>query len=51
MRIFINGHSIYDEAAFYELYVSGQISSKQGLDHYLKGLIPGFTGNTIKNRL
>ena len=44
MQILIHGHSLYDEVAFYELYVSGQISSKEGLDHFLQQRIPEFPG-------
>ena len=50
MHIFIHGHSIYDEAAFYEIYVTGQISSKQGLDRYIQERIPGFSGTVTKYR-
>ena len=50
IHIFINGHSIYDEAAFYELYVTGQINSKQGLDQFIQERVPGFSGKVTKYR-
>jgi len=50
IHIFINGHSIYDEAAFYELYVTGQITSKQGLDQFIQERVPGFSGKATKYR-
>ena len=50
IHIFIHGHSIYDEAAFYELYVTGQITSKQGLDRFIQERVPGFSGKVTKYR-
>ena len=48
MRLFINGHSLYEEAAFYELYVSDQVNSKQGLDRFIQERIPEFPGKVTR---
>ena len=48
VRVFLHGHSIYDEAAFYELYMMGVIDSKHDLDNFLRSLIPGFKGLSQK---
>ena len=44
VRVFLHGHSIHDEAAFFELYMMGVIDSKHDLDNFLRSLIPGFKG-------
>ena len=44
VKIFIHGHSILDEAAFYELYITGEFSSKDSLDKFIKQMVPGFSG-------
>ena len=44
VRIFIHGHSILDEAAFYELYITGEFSSKDSLDTFIQRMVPGFSG-------
>ena len=48
VRVLIHGHSLYDEAAFYELYITGAIDSKRSLDNFIGSLIPGFKGLTGK---
>ena len=48
MRLFINGHSLFEEAAFYELYVSDQINSKQGLERFIQERIPEFPGKVTR---
>ena len=48
VQVFIHGHSLYDEAAFYELYMNGFVNSKQSLDNFIRSMIPGFKGLTEK---
>ena len=48
VRVLIHGHSLYDEAAFYELYMTGAIDSKKSLDNFIGTRIPGFKGLTEK---
>ena len=48
VRVLIHGHSLYDEAAFYELYMTDAIDSKRSLDNFIGSLIPGFKGLTEK---
>ena len=48
VKVLIHGHSLYDEAAFYELYMTGEIDSKRSLDNFIGTLIPGFQGLTEK---
>ena len=48
VEVFIHGHSLYDEAAFYELYMNGVIDSTK-LGQFRKKyesycMIPGFKG-------
>ena len=46
IKVFIHGHSLYEEAAFYELYMTGAIDSKQDLDTFIGTFFPGFKGLT-----
>ena len=46
VRVLLHGHSILDEATFYELYMTNVINSKDGLENYLRNFIPGFQGLT-----
>ena len=48
VNVFIHGHTLYDEAVFYELYMTGAIDSKRSLDNFIESLIPGFKGLTEK---
>ena len=48
VRVLIHGHTLYDEAVFYELYMTGAIDSKRSLDNFIESLIPGFKGLTEK---
>ena len=48
VRVLIHGHSLYDEAAFYELYMTGAIDSRKSLDNFIGTRIPGFKGLTEK---
>merc|ERR1712131_193886 len=44
VQVVIHGHSLIDEAAFFELYYNGVIDSRRGLNQYLSTLIPDFEG-------
>ena len=48
VEVFIHGHSLNNEVAFYELYMTGAIDSKQDLENYIGTLVPGFKGLTQK---
>ena len=48
VQVLIHGHSLYDEAAFYELYMTGAIDSRKSLDNFIGTRIPGFKGVTEK---
>lgn len=44
VRVFIHGHSLHDEAAFFELYMMGVIDSKDSLVNFVQTIIPSFEG-------
>ena len=48
VRVLIHGHSLYDEAVFYELYMTGVIDSKRSLDNFIGSVTPGLKGLTEK---
>ena len=51
VQVLIHGHSLIDEAAFFELFYNGVIDSRQSLDNFLSKLIPNFRVRSKKRSL